>query len=75
MQYVLLFAGADPSEHLELVCGERQAAADAEQYEQAASLHNPVSASRAGSPVNSGCRAERRIYAHAITMDWPRTFH
>jgi hypothetical protein len=48
MQYVLLFAGADPSEHVELVCGERQAAADAEQYEQATSLHNPVSASRAG---------------------------
>ena len=42
MQYVLLFAGADPSEHVELVCGERQAAADTERYEQAASLHNPV---------------------------------
>ena len=72
MRYVLLYAGADPGEHVELVCGERQAAAGAEQYEQAASLHNPVSASRAGSPVNSGCRAV--IWSHLQIMPGRRAF-
>jgi hypothetical protein len=47
MKYVLLFVGTGPSGQVELVCGEKQAAADTEQYEQAASPHDPVSAPRA----------------------------
>src|SRR5690242_1502945 len=62
MQYVFLFAGTGPASKSSWSAA-KEAAADAQQYERAALPHNPGSASRAESPVNSGYRAERRVFA------------